>query len=194
MSDGAGTDLVDLVLPPAKRKAHETLSPAEKDIEEKGSSESDQVWGVDSFDGSGWDSSDEVPVDEEELEFYRYLRHLYKSRGFLLDKEMMPKNLFQGFHRLSLDAFFKLPDLTGRDYMKVMAQVAVDKYNKTENKTLTLDHIVRAVIRMSTGVKAYITFMARESPGGELVEYQAKTEKVWQENIHAILCRPAPKD
>ena len=57
---------------------------------------------------------------------------------------------------------------------------------------MTLDHIVRAVIRMSIGVKAYITFMAKECPEGELVEYQAKAEiRVWQTKIHPILCRPA---
>lgn len=59
---------------------------------------------------------------------------------------------------------------------------------------LILDHIVRVVVRMSTGVKAYITFMAKETPEGELVEYQAKTErKAWQKDIHAIFCRPASK-
>jgi len=45
---------------------------------------------------------------------------------------------------------------------------------------------------LSYGYKAYITFMAKESPHGELVEYQAKAErKAWQRNIHPIFCRPA---
>lgn len=45
-----------------------------------------------------------------------------------------------------------------------------------------------------TGIKAYITFMAKEFPEGELVEYQAKAErKAWQRNIHPIFCRPALK-
>ncbi|CAH8268826.1 unnamed protein product [Arabidopsis lyrata] len=40
-----------------------------------------------------------------------------------------------------------------------------------------------------SGIKSY---MAKESPQGELIEYQAKTKwKVSQRNAHAILCRPA---
>ena len=47
-------------------------------------------------------------------------------------------------------------------------------------------------MQLSYGYKAYITFMAKESPHGELVEYQAKAErKAWQRNIHPIFCRPA---
>lgn len=50
----------------------------------------------------------------------------------MLDKEMMPKNLFQGYRRLNLDAIFKDPNITAREYMETMAQVAIDKYNQTE--------------------------------------------------------------
>uniref|UniRef100_A0A1J3GPI3 Uncharacterized protein n=1 Tax=Noccaea caerulescens TaxID=107243 RepID=A0A1J3GPI3_NOCCA len=209
--DGASTELevtqnpkaslLDLIPPPSKRKA-ETSSPTDsvdsdegsgkEESEEKGSEESDQVWGVDSFDESEYESPDEEPEDEDDRELRRYLRHVYASRGFLVDKEMVPKNLFQGFRRLTLERIFKKPNVTGREYMENMVQVAIDKYNQEENKTVVLDHIVRVVVRMSTGVKAYITFMAKESPEGGLVEYQAKTEKkVWQKTIHAILCRPS---
>lgn len=53
---------------------------------------------------------------------------------------------------------------------------------------------MRANLTRLDGYKSYITFMAREVPGGGLVEYQAKTErKVWQKTAHAILCRPSPK-
>lgn len=53
---------------------------------------------------------------------------------------------------------------------------------------------MRVVLAMVSGIKSYITFMARVSPDGDLVEYQAKTEqRVWQKKPHAIFCRPAPK-
>lgn len=59
---------------------------------------------------------------------------------------------------------------------------------------MTCESIVRAILTRVTGFKMYITFMARESPGGDLVEYQAKTErKVWQKKTHVIFCRPTPK-
>ncbi|KAJ4873123.1 Cystatin/monellin superfamily protein [Raphanus sativus] len=184
---------------PTKRKAETSLeadpvegegSRQEEHEEEKDSAESDQVWDVDSFD-SDYESPSEEATDSDEFELRRYMRHLYESRGFLLDKGMVPRNLLQGWRCLNLDAIFKKPNITGREYMETMAQVAIDKYNQTKNKTVTLDHIVRAVKRMSHGVKAYITFMARETPDGELVEYQAKAEiNVWQTKIHPILCRP----
>ncbi|XP_009119374.1 uncharacterized protein LOC103844324 [Brassica rapa] len=190
--------LSDSVKLPTKRKA-ETSPVADsvegegnrQEEEEKDSGESDQVWDVDSFE-SDYSSPEEAASNTDEFELRRYLRHLYESGGFLLEREMVPKNLFQGWRPLNLDALFKDPNITGRDYMETMARVAIDKYNQTKNKTVTLDHIVRAVIRMSIGVKAYITFMAKECPEGELVEYQAKAEiRVWQTKIHPILCRPA---
>ncbi|RID40849.1 hypothetical protein BRARA_J00859 [Brassica rapa] len=166
----------------------------EEDIEEKGSSESDQVWGFDSFEGDDYVSPDEEPEDDDEREYRKYVRHYHETRGFKVDKEMIPKNLFQGLRGLDLNRYFFKPNLTGREYMEIMVKVAIDKYNQTQNKMLILDHIVRVVVRMSTGVKAYITFMAKETPEGELVEYQAKTErKAWQKDIHAIFCRPASK-
>ncbi|KAJ4914806.1 Cystatin/monellin superfamily protein [Raphanus sativus] len=172
----------DCIKLPTKRKAETSLvaDPVEgegiRQDEEKDSAESDQVWDVDSFD-SDYESPSEEATDSDEFELRRYMRHLYESRGFLLDKGMVPRNLLQGWRCLNLDAIFKKPNITGREYMETMAQVAIDKYNQTKNKMLTLDHIVRVVVRMSTGVKAYITFMAKETPDGELVEYQAKTER-----------------
>ncbi|KAL0865650.1 hypothetical protein Bca101_044768 [Brassica carinata] len=167
----------------------------EEDMEEKkDSSESDQVWGFDSFEGDDYEYPDESPEDDDDREYRKYVRHYHETRGFKVDKEMIPKNLFQGLRGLNLDRYFFKPNLTGRDYMEVMVKVAIDKYNQTESSYADSDHIVRVVVRMSTGVKAYITFtfMAKETPEGELVEYQAKTErKAWQKNIHAIFCRPA---
>lgn len=59
---------------------------------------------------------------------------------------------------------------------------------------MTCESIVRVNLTRVNGYKLYITFMARESPEGELVEYQAKTErKVWQGKYHAMFCRPTPK-
>ncbi|KAJ0245173.1 Cystatin/monellin superfamily protein [Hirschfeldia incana] len=196
--DASMSDCIKL---PTKRKAETSLvadpvegegSREEEQEEEKDSGESDQVWDVDSFE-SDYESPEEPASDTDEFEMRRYMRHLYESRGFLLKREMVPKKLFQGWRPLNLDAIFRKPNITGRDYMETMAQVAIDKFNQTKNKTVTLDHIARAVIRMSIGVKAYITFMAKESPRGELVEYQAKAEiRVWQTKIHPILCRPTP--
>nr|AAV68797.1 hypothetical protein AT1G03710 [Arabidopsis thaliana] len=176
-----------------KRKA-ETIEPADSDEgceeEERNSESDDQVWGFDSFEGSDYESPDEPPEDDEELESRRYTRYYHESKGFKVDK--LPKHVCYGIRPLDLDAPFFKPNMTGRDYMEIMANVAIDKYNQVENKTLKLDHIVRVTVQLSYGYKAYITFMAKESPHGELVEYQAKAErKAWQRNIHPIFCRPA---
>lgn len=59
---------------------------------------------------------------------------------------------------------------------------------------MTCESIIRTIIGLASGVKCYITFMARVSPNGDLVEYQAKTEKrVWQKKFHVIFCRPTPE-
>ena len=61
--------------------------------------------------------------------------------------------------------------------------------------SLTCVSIVKAVVcTVSCSVKSYITFMARETPDGDLVEYQAKTEQMpWQNRAHGLFCRPTPK-
>lgn len=128
--------------------------------------------------------------------------------------------IYSGFNPVDLDDFFKAPYSTGREYMETVLKVVIEKYNEDkassfytlitcgfalfclnkkcylvfciQKKNLVLDQIVRAVVKMGVGVKSYITFMARESPEGKPVEYQGKAEwKVWQRNIHPILCRPA---
>ncbi|XP_010482408.1 PREDICTED: uncharacterized protein LOC104761066 isoform X2 [Camelina sativa] len=199
--DASFTDLSSLC--GQKRKA-ETILPADEEEEEeeesgKGEEESnsesdDQVWGFDSFDGSDYESPEEPPADEKEFEFRRYARHYHESQGFKVDDDMIPKSLHRrhgGLRGVDLDAHYVEP-LTGRDYMEIMANVAIAKYNQVEKKTVTLDRIVRAVDNLATSIKAYITFMAKESPQGELVEYQAKAErKPWQRNIHPIFCRPS---
>lgn len=56
-----------------------------------------------------------------------------------------------------------------------------------------MEYVVRALARKSAGIKCYITFMAKETPNGSLVEYQAKTEwKIRQVYTYPIFCRPSP--
>lgn len=58
---------------------------------------------------------------------------------------------------------------------------------------MTCESILRSIIDLACGLKCYITFMARESSNGDLVEYQAKTDKrIWQKKTHVIFCRPTP--
>ncbi|CAE5956445.1 unnamed protein product [Arabidopsis arenosa] len=153
----------------------------EDEVEDTDSIESDQEWDVDSFEGFECNSD---PEDTED--WRRYLRQCHKSEGFDVPRDYLPTNpdrIYCGFNPLDLDAYFSPPDISGREYMENMLKV---------KKNLVMDHIVRAVVILGGGVKAYITFMAKESPEGELVEYQGKAEwKVWQRNIHPLLCRPA---
>jgi len=145
-----------------KRKA-ETIEPADSDEgceeEERNSESDDQVWGFDSFEGSDYESPDEPPEDDEELEFRRYTRYYHESKvcrkirsalhqswykawtlvrwlqGFKVDK--LPKHVCYGIRPLDLDAPFFKPNMTGRDYMEIMANVAIDKYNQVEASTTT---------------------------------------------------------
>ncbi|CAE5956446.1 unnamed protein product [Arabidopsis arenosa] len=180
---------------PKKRKIDADSVDLGKDEEEKDeeedSCESDQLWGFDSFDDTDYES--EQSDDDEEFEWNRYLCHVYNSRGFKVDSEIIPDRPFQGFRPFNFNGSF-LPNISGREYMDNMANLALDKYNQHNQTNVVFDHVVRVVVKLSTGVKSYITFMARESPQGDLIEYQAKTDwKVWQRNAHAILCRPAPE-
>ncbi|CAA7035170.1 unnamed protein product [Microthlaspi erraticum] len=178
------TEFIDLsteILAPADSTANEDEEEEEEE-EEVDSCESDQEWDVDSFKDEDFHSSD--LSDDEDLR--RYVRQCYKSEGFDVPLEYLPRRstrIYSGFNPVDLGDFFKAPYSTGREYMETVLKV---------KKNLVLDHIVRAVVKMGVGVKSYITFMARESPDGELVEYQGKAEwKVWQRNIHPLLCRPA---
>lgn len=53
---------------------------------------------------------------------------------------------------------------------------------------MKMEYVVRALASKSAGIKCYITFMAKETPNGSLVEYQAKTEwKIRQVHTSLIL-------
>jgi len=56
-------------------------------------------------------------------------------QGFKVDK--LPKHVCYGIRPLDLDAPFFKPNMTGRDYMEIMANVAIDKYNQVEASTTT---------------------------------------------------------
>ncbi|ESQ36564.1 hypothetical protein EUTSA_v10008370mg [Eutrema salsugineum] len=174
----------------AEMPADSGSSEDEDEMKEEDSCESDQAWGVDSFDDTEYEPDTED--DDDDFEWNRYLRHVYNSRGFKVDREIVPRRPFQGFRPFNFDAPF-LPNIDAREYMDNMVKLALDKYNQQNGTNVTCDHIVRVVVKWIIGVKSYITFMARESPHGDLIEYQAKTQwKVWQNHAHPILCRPSP--
>ncbi|KAJ0234182.1 hypothetical protein HA466_0277090 [Hirschfeldia incana] len=157
---------------------------------------SDQSWEVDSFDD---DESDYQPPErmcptEEEVQLMRLYRpKMYRSKGFYVDGESYPgKTIF--FSQVDLDGRFYGAKLTGREHMQNLVVLALEKYNNIKGTTVTCESIVRGNLTRVNGYKLYITFMARESPAGELVEYQVKTErKVWQGKYHAMFCRPTSK-
>lgn len=109
-----------------------------------------------------------------------------------MDSEIVPDRSFHGCRPFDFDGKF-LPNVSAREYMDNMAKLALDKYNQHNQTSVMFDHVVRVMVKMFSGIKSNVTFMAKESPQGDLIEYQAKTGwKVWQKNAHAILCRPAP--
>ncbi|CAH8251053.1 unnamed protein product [Arabidopsis lyrata] len=179
-------DSVDLSEDEEEEKEEE--EEEEKD-EDEDSCENDQLWGFDSFDETDYES--EQSDDDVDFEWNRYLCHLYNSRGFKVDSEIVPDRSFHGCRPFDFDKKF-MHNISGREYMDNMAKLALSKYNQHNQTDVMFDHVVRAVVKMCSGIKSYVTFMAKESPQGDLIEYQAKTDwKVWQRNAHAILCRPA---
>ncbi|KAL0900769.1 hypothetical protein Bca101_084730 [Brassica carinata] len=156
-----------------------------------------QEWDVDSFDdGDEFKPTKKIdPNDEEAQKMRRYRIQMYESNGFNVDMENYPGRVaYRELIPINLDAPYQ-DGLTGRAYMQNNVDVAVDKYNKINGLSLTCAYIVRAVVwRVSGSVKSYITFMARVTPDGDLVEYQAKTEQMpWQKRAHGLFCRPTPK-
>ncbi|KFK38071.1 hypothetical protein AALP_AA3G065900 [Arabis alpina] len=157
--------------------------------------ESGQEWDVDSLD----DESDFkhpkmlAPSQEEIRKMNLYRPKMYKSKGFYADEESYSGKVVY-FSQVDLDEIFWTSGVTGREHMRNMVDLALEKYNEMKGSSVTCESIVRAILSKVTGIKLYITFMAKESPGADLVEYQAKTERrFWQRNAHAILCRPTPK-
>ncbi|CAH8356604.1 unnamed protein product [Eruca vesicaria subsp. sativa] len=156
-----------------------------------------QEWDEDSFeDGHVYNPTKKIePDDEEAQKMRRYRIQMYESNGFNVDIENYSGRVaFRELYPINLDEPFR-NGLTGRAYMQNNVDVTVNKYNKINGLSLACACIVRAVIcTISCSLKSYITFMARETPDGDLVEYQAKTEKMpWQKRDHALFCRPTPK-
>ncbi|XP_010533690.1 PREDICTED: uncharacterized protein LOC104809406 isoform X2 [Tarenaya hassleriana] len=169
----------------------------ENEAGESGNSSAEDLpeWGVDSFDGSEYESpndDEEYFSDEEtDLKLRRYLRQIYESRGFKVDFGSAPRCI-GGYFPVKLDVEC-LPGKTSRQYMEEMVAAALEKYNRLEGTSVECDHIVRAVTRLALGKVSYITFMAKEKPGDEkLVEYQAKTlHRAWLKMVYPIFCRKA---
>ncbi|XP_023642407.1 uncharacterized protein LOC17893467 [Capsella rubella] len=161
------------------------------------SREEGQEWDVDSFD-DGFDYRPKRnldPNDEIGQKMHLYRSQMYRSKGFHVDRENYPGSvMYRPLVPIDLDKPFWNTGLTGRPFMQNMVDLALERYNRIKGSTVTREYIVRAIVSLASGVKSYITFMAREFPDGDLVEYQAKTEKrVWQRKPHVIFCRPAPK-
>ncbi|CAH8356683.1 unnamed protein product [Eruca vesicaria subsp. sativa] len=155
---------------------------------------SDQPWDIDSFDDEEFKLPIRMCPMEEEVERMRlYRQNIYPSKGFYVDGEAYPgESIF--FSKVDLDVRFYGAGLTGREHMQNLVDSALEKYNNIKNTSVTCESIVRANLTRVNGYKLYITFMARESLEGEVVEYQVKTErKFWQGKYHAMFCRPTPK-
>ncbi|KAJ4893014.1 Cystatin/monellin superfamily protein [Raphanus sativus] len=156
---------------------------------------SDQAWEVDSFDDESEYQPQErmCPIEEEVQRMRLYRPKMYPSKGFHVDGETYRgETVF--FSQVDLDANFPAIELTGREHMQNLVDLALEKLNNIKGTSVTCESIVRANLTRVNGYKLYITFMARESPEEEPVEYQAKTErKFWQRKYHAMFCRPAPK-
>ncbi|VVB16827.1 unnamed protein product [Arabis nemorensis] len=178
-----------------KRKTEEDCESSSEedevtDSEEESEPETEPLWGYDSFEDRNYYSYSEGELadafsDPESVKpALDYRRQLYLTRGFEVDPKSVPKDMITGMFPINLnDTLFgwKSPDGTARGYMELMGL------------DVKMDHVVRAIARRTAGIKCYITFMARETPTGPLVEYQAKTEwKRRQVHTYPIFCRPSP--
>ncbi|CAA7047007.1 unnamed protein product [Microthlaspi erraticum] len=155
-------------------------------------------WDVDSFDGLEYYSSPEILLsssysDEEEAEeHYRIAkRQLIDSKGFYMDPELKRVYFFKRISAMPLD-MIAFPGKTFRDYWEEMVHVCVQKHNQDKDPKLEFVEVVRGNYRGGRRSKSYITFLAREKPYGDLVEYQAKAMATFDGKSHPILCRPAP--
>ncbi|XP_019057623.1 PREDICTED: uncharacterized protein LOC104809658 [Tarenaya hassleriana] len=123
----------------------------ENEAGKEGSSSSDDIpeWGVDSFDGAEYESPDDdhkyLSDEEANLKVRRYLRQIHETRGFEVDRELIPRCI-GGYHQVNLDGPF-LHGLTGRRYMEDMAKLCLEKYNQIEASTQPcLDWIVYVLL------------------------------------------------
>ncbi|KAL0697626.1 hypothetical protein Bca4012_053748 [Brassica carinata] len=150
-------------------------------------------WDVDSYEGREYESDPEdrkLFSDDDEYEAYRReRRRAFDSGGFIYEP------LSEDYPIKDLEELV-FPNVTNRELMTDLANLCVKKLNETKNKTVELVEIVRVIVLGGGTRKAYITFMARESPNGPLIEYQAKVV-TYAKNLKPpfpILCRPSPID
>ncbi|CAN8269602.1 unnamed protein product [Cochlearia groenlandica] len=166
------------------------------DDDDVSSRDSGQEWGVDSFDeGEEYIPKRKLdPNDEENQKIHRYRTLIYQTNGFNVNAEDYPGHMaFRDLLPVDLDQPYSTA-LTGRVYMQELVDLAVARYNQINKSTLMCTDIVRAIVDTAPKLKAYITFMAKETPDGDYVEYQAKIhQRPWQASAHALFCRPTPQ-
>ncbi|CAA7032797.1 unnamed protein product [Microthlaspi erraticum] len=150
-------------------------------------------WDKDSFD----DLDEFVPNpesrgyfqnDEDYQEFCESRKQALKDRGFLPDEA---NNIYP---IVDLEEPWTTQTTT-REYLADLARLCVKKLNEEEGSTVEFLSVVRGNICAGGRWKLYITFMAREHPGGDPVEYQAKAMDFaggYNRPPFPILCRPAP--
>ncbi|XP_013583455.1 PREDICTED: uncharacterized protein LOC106292412 [Brassica oleracea var. oleracea] len=129
---------------------------------------SDQAWDVDSFDDESEYQPPErmCPIEEEIKPMRLYRPKMNRSKGFYVDGETYPgETVF--FSQVDLDERFPGIELTGREHMQSLVDLALEIYNNIEETNVTCESIVRANLTRVNGYKLYITFMAKTvSRGG----------------------------
>ncbi|XP_018458864.1 uncharacterized protein LOC108829763 [Raphanus sativus] len=147
----------------------------------------DPVWDVDSYDEHELvfdaDGREGFSSDKAYAEFREYKTMCFKNRGFLDDP-------FRSIYPMrNLDDLWTT--MTKRQYLTDIASLCVKKLNEEQRLSVEVVSIVRGNLKPGDGWKLYITFMARESPGGPLIEYQAKALDFGGKPPFPILCRRA---
>lgn len=146
-------------------------------------------WDKDSYDGYELefdpDGREGFSSDKAYAEFREYKTKAFENRGFLEDP-------FRSIYPI-LDLDDLWTTTTKRQYLTDIASLCVKKLNEDKRLSVEVVSIVRGTLKPGGGWKLYITFMAREYPGGPLVEYQAKAVDYAGHKIppFPILCRPA---
>ncbi|KAL0672832.1 hypothetical protein Bca4012_000813 [Brassica carinata] len=146
-------------------------------------------WDKDSYDGYELkfdpDGREGFSSDKAYAEFREYKTKAFKNRGFLEDP-------FRSIYPIrDLDDLWTTT--TKRQYLTDIASLCVKKLNEEKGMSVEVVSIVRGNLKVGGGWKLYITFMAREYPGGPLLEYQTKAVDYAGHKIppFPILCRPA---
>ncbi|EOA21965.1 hypothetical protein CARUB_v10002464mg [Capsella rubella] len=162
-------------------------------IEERNTADDDDMleppeWDVDSFDDVEYYSSADPSlssgeelssVEVEALKNYNIVkRQVIDSKGFYVDPELRLIYRFKGIKHVSLDRHA----LWGKNFREYWGEMVCN---------VEFVEVVRGNYRGGPRAKSYITFMARETPNGPLVEYQAKCMVTLDGITHPILCRPS---